>query len=86
MPLAVQRWRRIEPILDGALELRPDQRAAYIARMCAGDPELRAEVEALVTSCERAKDFLRGSAQRFARPMLASGRDAGCGPLFRGAS
>ena len=71
MAVAVQLWRRIEPILDGALDLSPDQRAAYVARVCAGDPELRAEVEALIRSCELAEDFLRGSAQSFARPMLA---------------
>ena len=86
MATAVQRWRRIEPILDGALDLSPAQRAAYLGRVCAHDAELRAEVEALIRSCERAKEFLRVSAQSFARPMLASGRSAGCGPLFPGAS
>jgi hypothetical protein len=86
MAVAVQRWRRIEPILDGALDLSPDQRPAYIERMCAGDSELRMEVEALVRSCERATRFLRGSAQSFARPLMHTGQRTGCGSLFRGAS
>jgi hypothetical protein len=74
MVVAVQLWGRIEPILDGALDLSPDQRAAYVARTCAGEPELRAEVEALIRSCELAEGFLRGSAQSFAWPMLTSRR------------
>ena len=74
MPMPVQRWRRIEPILDGALDLSPDQQAAYLDRMCTGDSELRAEVEALLRSCERAENFLRSSAQTFVRPMLTTTR------------
>ena len=70
MATAVQRWRRIEPILDGALELSPDQRGAYLRRMCPDDPDLLAEVAALVRSCELAEEFLRGSAERFAWPLL----------------
>ena len=46
MPISVQRWRRIERILDGALDLDPDQRAAYLTRTCTGDPGLREDVEA----------------------------------------
>ena len=84
--MAVQRWRRIEPILDGALDQSLDRRAAFVARMCADDPELLAEVQELLRSCELAKGFLRGSAQRFAGPLLASGRISGCGPLFQGTS
>lgn len=74
MPIPVQRWRLIEPILDGALDLSPDQRGAYLARTCTGDTELRAEVEALLHSCDQATNFLRTSAQNFARPMLARTR------------
>ena len=74
MAIALERWRRIDPILDGALDLNPDQRAAYLARTCSGDAELRAEVAALLRSCDQAKDFLRSTAQTFARPMLTRTR------------
>jgi hypothetical protein len=83
VPISAQRWRRIEPILDGALDLEAEHRAAYLVQACGGDEALRAEVEALLRSCDRAQHFLEGSAEAFARPLLAS---AGCDPLSSAAS
>jgi hypothetical protein len=42
------RWRQIEAIYNAAVERVPGERAAYIARACAGDAELRREVESLL--------------------------------------
>ena len=39
--LTVERWRRVEPILDHALELPPEARASYLDSACEGDVELR---------------------------------------------
>jgi len=51
-----ERWRTIREILDGAIGLPADKRPEYLDRKCAGDVELRAEVESLLSSHERAGD------------------------------
>ncbi|MCA1620736.1 MAG: serine/threonine protein kinase [Acidobacteria bacterium] len=43
-----ERWRRIDTIFKSALELRPEERAAFLERACAGDAALRREVESLI--------------------------------------
>ena len=56
-----ERWRQVERVLEAALECGPEERAALLERECAGDPELRREVESLLAS-RPAEDFLRSSA------------------------
>jgi serine/threonine-protein kinase len=51
--LTSERYRRIGPILDAALDLPPDEREAYLARACEGDDALRAEIERLVEADAR---------------------------------
>lgn len=46
-------WDRIREILDSALGLAPDLRAAYLAEACAGDAALRSEVESLIAASEQ---------------------------------
>ncbi|HET9888311.1 MAG TPA: hypothetical protein VFR10_12465, partial [bacterium] len=41
-------WQRIEAVFFGALELEEDRRAAFLDVACAGEPELRCEVEAML--------------------------------------
>ena len=43
-----ERWAEIERLLDGALELAPEERAEWLGCRCAEDPGLRAEVERLL--------------------------------------
>jgi serine/threonine-protein kinase len=44
-----ERWRRIEAVYHAALECDPgQQRQAYLADACAGDEDLRREVESLL--------------------------------------
>lgn len=45
-------WSVVEPIVDAALDLAPDRRSAYLDRVCAGDPVLRADVEAVLAGAE----------------------------------
>src|SRR6516164_3779950 len=45
-------------IFNGALELRPEERAAYLEKACAGDAALRGRVEGLLQAHEQAGDFL----------------------------
>ena len=54
-------WPRVEAVLDGALDLPPEDRAPYLDEACAGDDALRAEVERLL----RADAAARADEARF---------------------
>lgn len=56
--LEAGQWERIRDILDSALQLPPDQRAAYLIEACDGDAALRSEVESLIAASERQGAFL----------------------------
>jgi serine/threonine protein kinase len=54
-----ERWHQVRGILDRAIALPTDGRPTYLEKACAGDAELRVEVESLLRSHERAgNDFL----------------------------
>ena len=48
MKMDKQRWQQIESIYHAALEREPDERAVFLADACAGDSDLRREVEELL--------------------------------------
>jgi serine/threonine protein kinase len=47
-----QRWAKIESIYHLALAKRRDGRSAYLAEACAGEPELRREIESLLACAD----------------------------------
>ncbi len=53
-----QRRQKIEELFEQALELEPEQRAAFLEKACAGDDELLAEVQSLLDAEENLPDFL----------------------------
>ncbi|HET9514755.1 MAG TPA: serine/threonine-protein kinase [Gemmatimonadales bacterium] len=65
-----ERWRRIEELLDGVLDLPPEQRSAWLVRACDGDEPLREAVEKLVAACEQ-PTRLPPSPVDLAAPLLA---------------
>lgn len=65
-----ERWERLEAILDEGLDLCPAERAAFLERACAGDPELRSEAEALLAADEEAGAFLGRPAGEAAGALL----------------
>lgn len=56
------RWQQIQGIYLDALEVDPQARAAYLTAACAGDDELRREVESLLNAHEDAGTFLQSPA------------------------
>ena len=52
------RWKRVKSLFEAAMDQAPEDRSGFLDRVCAEDPSLRAEVEALLGSHERAGDFL----------------------------
>jgi eukaryotic-like serine/threonine-protein kinase len=51
--LGTSRWEELEPLLDAAMECPAPERAAFVQRVTPADPELRADLEALVREAER---------------------------------
>jgi len=57
-----ERWRRVQEVFAAATERAPDSRAAFLEESCRDDPELRAEVESLLSSLGAASSFLESPA------------------------
>jgi len=53
-----ERWRRVEELFHRVLGVEPSQRAALLARECAGDDDLRAHVERLLELDERPNELV----------------------------
>ena len=68
------RWRRVDKILEKALELPAGERDTFLAPTCAGDADLRRDVDSLLAH-DRADDFLAAPAAGEAARLLA-GADA----------
>ena len=60
-----QEWKKVEELLDGALELQPRERQQFLDEACVGAPELRREVESLLACEGAADDFLAAPALAF---------------------
>lgn len=69
------RWRRIDAILEAALEAPAAERAEIVARACGADEALRLEVSSLIEADARAGAFLdTGALAEVAARVLANGR------------
>jgi len=53
-----ERWQQIEKLLQQVIEVGPSERSAVLAELCPGDPDLRQEVESLMSFQELAPSFL----------------------------
>ncbi|MDX1394309.1 MAG: serine/threonine-protein kinase [Gemmatimonadota bacterium] len=63
--MPTSRWSRVDAVFAGALELPADERDGYVERACAGDAELRQEVEELLRAAESADTLIDRLAPRF---------------------
>src|SRR5215469_10639247 len=53
-----ERWEKVIDLFQSAVERAPEERAAFLNESCHGDEGMRREVESLLTSHERAEDFI----------------------------
>ena len=53
-----EQWRQVEDLFHEALDRTPDDRVAFLDRVCADDWALRRQVEALLESFDDAGDFI----------------------------
>jgi TolB-like protein len=66
-------WRRVEQLFHDARERPPDQRGAFLAQACAGDPALQHDVESLLAQEEGS--LLRDGVQALARQIAGANRE-----------
>jgi len=57
-----ERWQQIKSLLEASLDRDPFERDAFLNEACAGDSDLRVQVEALIDSHARAGDFIEAPA------------------------
>jgi len=65
-----ERWKQVETIFERALEIPPGERSPFLERTCAGDEELRDEVDSLLESHGSAGTFLDNSDPFFSKEDL----------------
>src|SRR5678815_2202371 len=53
-----ERWRRAEQLFHAAMERPPEDRAAFIEKVCGSDPDLRRKVDSLVRASEGGDSLL----------------------------
>ncbi len=56
--MSPEQWKKIDELLDAALDLPPGRHAAYLDEVCAGDAELRRELASLLAAHEKAGSFI----------------------------
>lgn len=67
-----EQWRQAREVLADALELKPEDRSAFLDRACSSDHLLRREVELLLSGSDEARsNFLQSSALRVTLPLGA---------------
>ncbi|HEY3139467.1 MAG TPA: protein kinase, partial [Blastocatellia bacterium] len=67
-----ERWQRVDEIFQAAIELKAEERSAFVDSACAGDEELRREVESLITADEQGLSFVEEPAFQAAAGLLTT--------------
>src|SRR6266496_3672508 len=58
MTMKPERLQRSDEILQGALELAPEERGAFLDEACAGDEVMRQKVESLLAAAQQMGGFM----------------------------
>jgi len=69
--MKAERWEKVIDLFQSALERAPEERAVFLDKTCHDDEGMRREVESLLTSHERAENFIEVPAFEVA-PELAT--------------
>jgi len=64
---AADRWHRIEELFYATLDLPPEARSGFLEQACGRDPELKKEVEALLSASEKPADYLPDAVRQVAQ-------------------
>ncbi|MFZ0062928.1 MAG: protein kinase [Pyrinomonadaceae bacterium] len=74
--MKAERWQQVEQLYHATLEQEVGARPAFLARACAGDDELRREVESLLAHDNHAKSFIESPALEVAAKIMAKEQGA----------
>jgi serine/threonine protein kinase len=55
----VPSWERLKELFEGLADLAPEERVAYLDRVCGSDASMRAEIQRLLDADEKAGSFMR---------------------------
>lgn len=69
--MKAERYRQIDKLFEEAMERHPGERRAFLDGACAGDEELRKEVESLLKAYEQVGDFIEDPAMKVAAKAMA---------------
>src|SRR4029450_12489557 len=76
MRLTPERWQQIEKLFHAALELKPPERAVFLAESCGNDESLRREIESLLGQKEKPEGFMSVPVVDQAIRLIAANEDA----------
>jgi serine/threonine protein kinase/Flp pilus assembly protein TadD len=68
-------WQQIEDLFHEALNIKAEERSAYLAEACNGDEELRVEVESLLGAFESKESFIEQPAFSLGMKLLSDSAD-----------
>src|SRR6266498_2909416 len=68
-----ERLQRSDEILQSALELAPEERAAFLDKACAGDEGMRQKVESLLVAAQQMNGFMEERMSRVAGELMIDG-------------
>jgi eukaryotic-like serine/threonine-protein kinase len=74
-----ERWQQVDELLEAALECPTTERASFLDRACAGDEELRRELESLLVSDGQAQAFIESVPARMAADLFNNQSKLGAG-------
>src|SRR5437773_780267 len=81
--MRAERWKQVNDLFQSAVERAPGERAAFLHEACHGDEGLRREVDSLLSSYERAENFIELPAFEVAPDLVTNDRaDALVGNVF----
>src|SRR5262245_5561639 len=66
-----ERWQKLDRLLEEAMDRPPEQRAAFLVEACAGDDQLRSEIEAIIKAYEKGTLLDNSALQHAAKQMAA---------------
>ena len=72
-----ERWQQLDELFQSVLEREPEEREMFLDEACAGNDELRQQVDALLAAHERAGSFIENPALEVEARSLAKGQRMG---------
>ncbi|HEV7745891.1 MAG TPA: protein kinase [Pyrinomonadaceae bacterium] len=70
MTITPEHWQEIKRVFNAALDQKPEARPIFLDEACAGNSELRSEVDSLLSSYERTGEFIDAPAYEVAAGLI----------------